>query len=362
MKTVTFFTIHQAPHNTFTFRSLDQFYNIKVFYLKEKLTNYNWENTDFYYPGETSKSLYSYVYNAFKTDLAIISGWQSYKYVILILLLLIFNKEFAIYLDLDINSLRKHGFFKRILLRKTPIIFITGLYGERFLKRYLKKKDVYNFPYAVKTFNKNLIESINKERKNKIAYGDKIRVFISNRFIERKGYHLVRYLISSLKENNLLNNFQFSIAGNGILFHDEKSSLLKICEDLQFLGWIEYQKYRQEMIDTDIYLHCSEYEPYGIPPVDAFCCKKEIILTKKVYSYYDIIQMGGKVRVFSYNHPEELFTIFNDLSQNRDALYLDYNVNFLEENEEYLFKDKYLNVLDGIFSKKINKNNGEYSN
>lgn len=353
MKSLVFYTIHQAPHNTYTFRCLEDEYILRVFYLRDKLPNYNWEDSEFYYPGENGGGIIKYIQTALRSDFCVISGWQSYKYIVLILILLAFKKRFAIYLDVDLGSLKRYRSLKKLILTLTPVVFVTGLYGEKFLKRYLKKTEVYNFPYGVKTFSKSDVVNSNNGRSNALHNGDSIKVFISNRFIDRKGYHIVRFLLTSLKEKGLLDQFSFIIAGDGPLYEPEHKLISAITPDARFLGWIDYNDYRANMLKTDVYLHCSEYEPYGIPPVDAFNCRKTIVLTNKVYSMFDIIEMGAKVYSFNYNDPQRLVDIFVNLSYNRSELYSAGQFDGLSEKPSYLFENIYMNAMNEIFSRSV---------
>jgi hypothetical protein len=345
MKTITFFTIHQAPHNSFTFKNLEEYFRLNIFYYKNKLNDYNWDNNDFYYQPAVDRNLVEHIKWALKSDLVIISGWHNRKYILLILLMLVFRRKFALYSDLGIDSLRKYGLIKKIVMKMSPFIFITGIYGEKFLRRYLRKENVYSFPYGIKCFSTEEIMSLNTQRIIDIRQGDRIRVFISNRFIERKGYHLVRSLLSHLKQEELIDNFQFIIAGNGPLFIQEKREISKISSNILFLGWIDYSEYRKQIMHCDIYLQCSDYEPYGIPLLDAFVCRKDIISTKKIYSKYDIIEFGGKIYEFDYRKEEELHSIFKKIAQNH---FLVYNLNNHNNSEfpQYLFGEIHHKIIE----------------
>ena len=345
MKTVTFFTIHQAPHNTFTFRSLEKDFKLNIFYYKDKLDDYNWKKNDFYYQSVKNKGFINHLRCALNSDLVIISGWQNYRHLLLIFLMLVFKRKFALYSDLGISSLRKKKMIKKGILKIAPFVFITGIYGEKFLKRYLKKDNVYNFPYGINAFDSKEIDNINNQRIIDIQQGNKIKIFISNRFIERKGYHLVRSLLNYLRKEELIDAFQFIIAGNGPLFTKEKELMSQLTNNILFLGWIDYNEYRGQMKICDIYLHCSENEPYGIPPLDAFVCKKNIILTKNIYSKYDINELGGKMYEFNYKKENELHYIFQKIAKNRSLLYS------LNEKKNvkfpcYLFRDIHLKVIN----------------
>lgn len=346
MKNITFFTVHQAPHNTYIFKSIEKKCHLEIFYLQEKLKDYGWKSADFFYPGKIDTNLITYIKSAFKSDLVIINGWNNYRYIVLILLLLITNHKFAFQFDFNITSLKRFRIIKKTLLKKIPFLLITGVYGERFLKKYLRTQNIFDFPYGIEMVNIEKVNMINKEREMAIDKGDQIRVFISNRFIERKGYHLVHSLIRYLKQQNNLYNFQFTIAGNGPLLEKFRNSISLIDHDIVFLGWIDYTKYRENILSCDIYLHCSEFEPYGIPPVDALVCKKEIVVTSKIYSKFDLLDLGGYVHEFNYKKEIELFRIFNKFTTNRQDIYKSNKLIKLDSNSKYLFCSRHTKALN----------------
>jgi hypothetical protein len=353
LKKITFFTIHQAPHNTFIFQGLIEHFNLEVFYLNEKHKSYNWYKRDFYFPGSYNNSILKYISSALKADLSIISAWQSKKYLILIFFLKLFNKNFAIYTDLDISTLKNYACIKRFILKTTPNILVTGIYAQIFLRRYLKHKNVYNFPYGVKANNNLLVSSNNSIRQNELLNNKKIIVFISNRFIIRKGYDMVIKLLQDLVINKINTNFHFRIAGNGQNYDSIKKAIGIINIECDFLNYIEYENYVDEMLKCDIYLQCSEYEPYGIPPIDAFLNRKIIVATSKIYSIYDIYSLNGKVYEFQYQDSLKLLSYFIHFNINKHNLY---NFNFqdnrnkylFEENNSYLFQKIHLNTLKSI--------------
>jgi hypothetical protein len=346
LKKITFFTVHQAPHNTFIFEGLKDDYNLEIFYLNEKLSQYNWNKTDFYFPGSYSKSIFKYFKASYNSDLSIISGWHSKKYILLFIFLKLFKKKYAIYTDLDILSFKKYGFLKKLMLQKAPYIFVTGKYGETFLRRYLKKKNTFNFPYGVKSSDNKYILKHNNYRISEINKSNKIVVFISNRFIARKGYDMVIQLLKDLVTNNLSNKFHFRIAGNGDLYHNVKKEISSIDIQADFLSYINYENYIFEMLNCDIYLQCSNFEPYGIPPIDAFLSGKIVVATSKIYSIYDIYDLHGTVYEFKYKNQLQLFEYFKQFCFDKTLFYS--NNKYLSITEPFLFKAIHKATLKSI--------------
>lgn len=73
--------------------------------------------------------------------------------------------------------------------------------------------------------------------------------------------------------------FHFIILGHG----EEEGKYKEIAEsldmDIEFYGWTEPEKYQRFMDETDVYIHPSIEEPFGIPPIDAMGRKKVVIVS-----------------------------------------------------------------------------------
>lgn len=212
------------------------------------------------------------------------------------------------------------------------------------MRRYLNKKDVYNFPYGIKASNVDVINRHNQIRIKKIQENNKMIVFVSNRFIMRKGYNMIITLLKNLVNNNIAHKYHFRIAGNGDLYSNIKCEINKINIQCDFLDYIDYNKYINEMLNCDIYLQCSQFEPYGIPPIDAFLNNKVIVATSKIYSIYDIYELNGKVYEFNYNDHKKLYYYFQEFINKKENLYPQKII----RNDLLLFKNIHLNTLNSI--------------
>lgn len=133
---------------------------------------------------------------------------------------------------------------------------------------------------------------INDKRQEALASGAKMKLLIANNFDQRKGYRIVYDAFSHLKKAGILNQFEINIAGIGEELEIYQGKISELSDKIKFLGWIEVEQYRQLMRETDIYLHASLREPFGIPPVDALNLGKLLIVSDTVHSCCGIIENG----------------------------------------------------------------------
>lgn len=95
----------------------------------------------------------------------------------------------------------------------------------------------------------------------------------------------------------------------------------KIKPDIKFLGWIENDTYSEYMEQTDVFIHASIFEPFGIPPVDAMKYGKLLIVSDGVKSTDEIILDGVNGYIFSAGDAKELASKIKNVVKNRKNLY-----------------------------------------
>lgn len=110
--------------------------------------------------------------------------------------------------------------------------------------------------------------------------------------------------------------FHIDICGHGPLF-EEYSNKVKVLDlDIKMHGWVEPAEYTRLMSETDVYIHASLEEPFGIPPLDAMYKKKVVVVSDGVKSTDRIIDNGVNGFMYKANDAVELARIL--LSLNRD--------------------------------------------
>ena len=136
----------------------------------------------------------------------------------------------------------------------------------------------------------------------------------------------------------ILNNSEFydkieiTIAGNGELFNSYKKRFDQLNIDVIFLKWIEITEYKRYMNNCDIYIHASDFEPFGIPPLDALYRNKVIIVSKGVMSCIGFKPNNG---LLFFENANELANHIKSLVLNKHDIYLFSANNYSILTEKY---------------------------
>jgi glycosyltransferase involved in cell wall biosynthesis len=343
MKKVLVITGHPAPYWTKALVELNKVSNVSVIYIKENVPSKPWKNQK-YFPGliYSFKNIFLIINQIFSADQIILGGIYLRQLRTLLLISILLIKKVALFSD--VPEVRKRSrfliFFKKQLYKLFNLFLISGYKGmELYESLYdINKNKILYFPYAWDECDSR--ETNFNERPFKI--------FISNRFLERKGYDILLKSILILKKKGVLNDFQFTIAGDGPLFEKYKNEFQKINKlKCVFKGWINYKEYIYELNNCHIYIHTSKFEPFGIPVVDALYRGKIVISSNGVMSANDFIINGKNGFVYDSNDFIELAKIIEKISKNT------FNLNAISKIASNDLKN-YSNYLTA-FSEKINK-------
>lgn len=322
MKTVLFITNHPAPYMNRWFESLDKVYKIQVLYYFDSATYKIWKDfkpfKGLYLKNE---NLFSMTRLLLKCDFIILCGIDKPKYWFSLFILILTKRNFALYSDYPYNTKPKYFYLRKMLFKYfVPYFYCaTDSACECISSRYnIDLKKFFVFPYA----HNHKFENINNNC-TQISVFDKtkIRIFVANSFYKRKGYATLFKSFKLLKEANLLDEFDVKIAGVGDDFELYKDLFSQLGSNIQLLGWIEDNDYNTIMQETDVYLHPSDFEPFGIPPLDAMENGKLLISTTGVKSVDSIIENkvnGFLIEPGDYNH---LYSIFKYLVSHRSEIY-----------------------------------------
>jgi glycosyltransferase involved in cell wall biosynthesis len=323
---ITYITNHPAPYMDIIFDAISDKYELSVMYNNLKDSEKTWRqqiNTRGILI--RAKNLWKVV-NILKTSsLIIIGGWNSASNLIIIMYLLFINKKFAIHTDVpDVNRITK---FKKILknffFKRLDYLFITGESGiDHFKNNYNVRNKIFKIlPYGVRVPDLHTLKDINRLRNSKLNAGDRIKILIANRFLARKGYDVLFDALNDLRSKNLLKYFEITIAGAGELFEEYHYKLTSLGGNITVLGWIEYDDYLKLMKSTDLYIHSSHFEPYGIPVIDAMVHGKLVIASNGVMSAVDCIESNVNGYIYNSHNSSELSNIMSYLNLNRIKIY-----------------------------------------
>lgn len=353
MKRILISTNHPAPYFDKMCFEIEKLACVDVIYKKRKDTKKTWKDftgKEGVFYDQLSFWKFLNIYRSH--DLAILGGWDNVYCFLTILLNFLFKTKCCVFSDHPQHTINKglNYFIKKyFLFRSIDYLFCaTQSTCEFYQKNYgvPSSKTVF-FPY---TFDDNFspeIESSNRERENELSNGSKIRIFIANNFMYRKGYSSIVEAFSIMSKNNSLNRFKIKIAGNGECFDETKTSLDGLNEDIEFLGWVEPDQYSHLINNCDIYIHASLFEPFGIPPLDAMCRQKLLVASNGVESVSSLLTTGVDGFLFSAGDGKELAHILENIDVNnlytiarkgRETLLSTYNKTVYQEAIEYCFK------------------------
>jgi glycosyltransferase involved in cell wall biosynthesis len=214
------------------------------------------------------------------------------------------------------------------------------IYAEQY---NVDETKLFFFPYAVHFPEKSRMDPINMKREEELRNGGSLpRILVSNSFYRRKGYEVLLDAFRELAAAGILDNFEITLAGAGEDYDYYRDRFTAISTRIAFPGWLEYDRYIHEMENTDIYIHPSLFEPFGIPPIEAMARGKLCIVSDGVQSTSMIIDNGKNGYVYPASDARQLADIIKKL--NIEDIYKIGRNASLTASEKYSYKI-YSNVL-----------------
>ncbi|WP_262148722.1 glycosyltransferase family 4 protein [Chryseobacterium foetidum] len=302
-------TNHPAPYIDKWLEVLSMNHQVDALYFKKKSSEKEWKNyrvKDAFYNDDFSfRDLLCF----FKTyDFIVFGGWFKKINILYCVLLKFTNTKTAFFTDYpEIENQGKfHSFIKKRIIESADYLFAASYSTkEFFIEKYrIKDSKVRVFPYA---------HNFEFESEPNVIF-DKIKIFIANRFIERKGYKIVIDSFRVLKEVNKLDEFEITIVGGGPQYNFYKNEFKKLSDNIVVKEWIEDETYIKYMKASNIYIHASIFEPFGIPPLDALQLNKIVIVSDGVKSLNHIKGKVNNPIIYNSTDHEELSNILINIS------------------------------------------------
>lgn len=317
-------TNHPAPYINRWIERMNLYYDTDVLYYAEKARIKAWKNFSPYQGKIMSKisivKLINYVSHA---DLVILGGWNNWRYFSVLMYGVFTHRKIVLFSDYpEPQNKNLKYFIKKIVFKKcfSAILCATQSTCQFYSSTYgIDNSMLFVFPYM----SMNIIEQNGaywEKRMKQILIGDKIRIFIANNFYERKGYETVFKAFEKLRKENLLSNFFIRIAGVGEDLNKYKEAFHQLDSEIMFLDWIEDDQYSQIMLDTDVFIHASIFEPFGIPPIDAMKCGKVLVASKGIKSVEGIIKDGVNGYDFNPKDDDKLYKNLCSILQHKNEL------------------------------------------
>lgn len=352
-KRILFFNVLPFPHSidiheqlmedgyTIDFWYLDYFSEVYPWRTLEKKVNYRVYKTGL-------GNFISLIRSAWKSELVVITGWNSGTHILLAIFCSIFGIKYSFWLD--VPETPPPGFkttIKGWFMKMADGLFITGKTGiDFFLKRFkVNPSKCYDFPYLeVKTAPPD-IEIINAGRDAALQGGAKIKLLLSNRFLKRKGYSTVLAAFQQMPAETL-SQFDITILGTGVEKEMYENLFAALKADIKLKGWMEYSEYLSLLAAHDVFIHASIHEPYGIPPMDAMRYGKLVIGSRGVMSCVDRIEDGINGYLFDAGDGNKLASILCNVVNNKALVYQKGKAAFKTSMQYgYLYNKKAIDAL-----------------
>ena len=292
-KSVLITTNEPSPYMDVWFKEIHKHFELRVIYDFLVHPLHPWKVSD-YYPGE----LYGHlsVVDIFKrvrnSDFVLVCGWLKPKFFLTIICAMLLRKKVAMYTDHPFHPNKYAGLVKKYFLyRKLSYIFCaTTRTCEYVRSKYgIDQDKVVFFPYGINT----------DVPFAKAKPHEGINILIASNFYYRKGYSVLFDALKMLDQCDDKGKYHIKIVGVGEELDYYSSIASHLDLDIELPGWVEKKEYSRLMEETDVYIHPSIEEPFGIPPVDAMCMGKVVIVCDGVMSLNGIIKHG----VNGYRYP-----------------------------------------------------------
>ena len=324
-KEIMFYNAIPMPHSLLLQKKLEEAgYKVNFWYYRNLTDLYPWKelnsNVDYYVFTGRFKDFVLLTKHFVKSKLIVVTGFHTIVHIIISFTSVFSRKKLAIWFDVpefkEISALNFHKeLLKKFFVYTSDYLFVTGKTGCNIFRERFNIKDskIVDFPYLGHIFTKEETRTYDGQSQGKV------RIFISNRFEARKGYKIL-YEALNVLDQNIKDKFSIRIAGAGSEFEFYKEKFDQLDSDVLLLGWISYDEYLYEMKNTDIFIHASLHEPFGIPPIDAMSCGKLLIGSNGVYSCLDRIENNKNGFIYDKNDYKRLASILEYVIKNPDLI------------------------------------------
>lgn len=203
----------------------------------------------------------------------------------------------------------------KYILKYSNYIIVTSKTQESYLKFLFKDLKKMKIKYriispGIKKVNVNIPNNI----KEKYKYiNEKFVVFSIGRLIKRKRYDILLKIAEKIKYND---DIIFLIAGEGL----EKEKILSIIKEknlknVKLLGKISDEEKYYLLLESNLYIQCSEYEGFGISYIEAISVGLPIL----AYKNDAILEIKENIKegIFIFDNIDLAVQILLNIKNNR---------------------------------------------
>jgi glycosyltransferase involved in cell wall biosynthesis len=225
--------------------------------------------------------LFRKILRSHRSTTHIFGSWNRFDLILMMLLLGLVKSPFLIWTDtprvIGVGNVLQR-FVRAIALRNVfffaQAVMGTGTPALRNLEAIgCAKKKLINFPYFI---------NLNWARLETVKRPNKELVFLCSGRLhnEHKGYDMVLMALAQwTSARSSLEPWALRFIGTG----PDRESLETLARELgidahvHFLGWLEPEDVRRQMLDADVFLHPARYEPYGVALIEAMAAGMVIV-------------------------------------------------------------------------------------
>ena len=284
------------------FNELNRFCYLKVIFYKKNYSNYNFHYRKKKYfnflEKEKNKVLkIKNIINTFKPDFTIIGGYRLPHLKTITKSINKIDKKYLFWLErLNKENLLKYKIVKHMIKRKAK--FSNGILcvGVNAKKEYQDThKNLINLPYSINTKKFNF--------KKKFFLNKKTNFLFVGQLIKRKGIDLILSSFNSL-QNYEKSNLNLTIIGEG----DYKQKVLEFSKQNSFVTYKSFlteKKLIPYFLNNDVFLFPSNFDGWGVAPLEAMASSMNLILSKNV----------GMLEIFRGKNKPQILAKENNLTQ-----------------------------------------------
>ncbi len=243
------------------------------------------------------------------SEYVIVNGYTSSLCLIILCLSRLYGKKVGLRLDtVAWNNKSVHKRFLKMIILNLLSLFVdsfwvTGSKSGQFLRDcFISLKKINTFSYVVdvdwfkqKSQMESSRVSLLKKRFN-IPQSNRVILAIT-KLVERESPQDLIIAFGNTK----MENVSLLIVGDGQLRKDleELASKYEDEKNIVFAGYIPYADLPEIYGISDLYVHPSENEPWGVSVQEAMSCGLPVVTSDFVGSAYDLVREGENGRMYS---------------------------------------------------------------
>ena len=326
-----------TPYNDFLFTGLakEKYLDLTVHYREQLLESHPWKTA-------FCKNYSAKYYSCFlgidwriislalqrKAPFFVVAGWDHLTSVVLLCVLMLLGKSYAIWTDTpNLNKKRNpiFGFLRsswlKLVLNCADSVMGTGVLAVQALKLMgAPENKLKVFPVWV---DLERIDAVKKTCRLPAA-NDKL-LFISSGVLKNslKGHDIAIRSLALAAQRSAI-NFEYFIAGRG----EDLESLRFLATELgvdsrvRFLGWLEPEQVIDLLARCDVLIHPSPtHEPYGVAVIEAMAAGCVVLASDVTCAAIDRIQNGENGFIHPAGSVERLAEQIEWLYVNREKLF-----------------------------------------